>query len=491
MRFLPAFMLIMCLSITVLSQESAIIPNIASQRELFIDGYLIDRMYQSQLVLHHPVDRGPVFYFDKPWEGKLCAYCTIIKDSSVYRAYYRGIPIAGADNSTAETSCVAESEDGIVWSKPDLGIYKVKGTRHNNVILADAEPITHNFSPMLDSRPGVHSSERYKALGGNLHSGLIALKSSDGIHWVKMQEEPVMTDGVFDSQNVAFWSAREQCYVAYFRSWSGSTVKNKYQGYRTISRATSKDFINWTESETMDFGDSPMEQLYTNQTSPYFRAPHIYVAIAARFMNGTTVVTEAEAEALQLTPLKFHKDCSEAVLMTSRGGNSYDRTFMEGFIIPGIGLNNWTSRTNYPALNVVQTGPAEMSVYTNQDYGQPTAHLHRYSMRLDGFASVYAPYEGGELITKPFTFTGDQLYLNFATSAAGGIRVEIQDIDGKPIDGYTLFDCKEVIGNEIDRAVVWENEEKPLNDLAGKPVRLRFVFNDAHIYSLQFRDSGS
>jgi hypothetical protein len=53
--------------------------------------------------------------------------------------------------------------------------------------------------------------------------------------------------------------------------------------------------------------------------------------------------------------------------MTTRGGNAYNRTFMESYIRPGIGLNNWVSRTNYPALNVVRTGPEEMSVYVNQD----------------------------------------------------------------------------------------------------------------------------
>jgi hypothetical protein len=231
-----------------------------------------------------------------------------------------------------------------------------------------------------------------------------------------------------------------------------------------------------------------MEHLYTNQTSPYFRAPHIYVAIAARYMKGRSVVTPEQAEALNLTPLKFYRDCSDAVFMTSRGGNRYDRTFMEGFIKPGIGITNWTSRTNYPALNVVQTSPVEMSVYLNQDYGQPTAHIHRYSMRLDGFTSLYAPYGGGEMITKPFTFKGDKLYLNYATSAAGGIRVEIQDANGKPIKGYKVSDCNEIIGNQIERAVRWDDKEILSDKIQGKVIRLRFVFNDAHIYSLQFRD---
>ena len=114
------------------------------------------------------------------------------------------------------------------------------------------------------------------------------------------------------------------------------------------------------------------------------------------------------------------------------------------------------SRTNYPALNVVQTGPAEMSLYANQNYGQPTSHLRRYSLRLDGFAAAVAPYAGGELVTKPLTFTGKELALNFATSAAGGIRVEIQDAAGKPLPGFALADAVETIGNETDRVVRWK-----------------------------------
>jgi hypothetical protein len=34
------------------------------------------------------------------------------------------------------------------------------------------------------------------------------------------------------------------------------------------------------------------------------------------------------------------------------------------------------------------------------------------------------------MITKPVTFTGNQLMLNVSTSAAGSVRVEIEDTDG-------------------------------------------------------------
>jgi hypothetical protein len=276
---------------------------------------------------------------------------------------------------------------------------------------------------------------------------------------------------------VPFWSEHEGCYVCYFRVF--------VKGVRRIARTTSKDFVTWSEPVLMGYGDRPVEHLYTNQTSPYFRAPHLYVGIAARFFPGRQVLTAEQAKAINVDPGYF-KDCSDAVLLTTRGGDRYERTFMEGFLAPGIGPENWVSRTNYPALNVVQTGPHEMSFYANQNYGQPTSHLRRYALRLDGFAAVAAPYAGGEMRTKPLTFTGRELVLNFATSAAGGIRVEVQDAAGKPIPGFGLEDAVETIGNEIDRAVRWK-AGSDVSALAGRPVRLRFAMHDARLFALQFR----
>ena len=455
--------------------------DITSRRELFVDHYLIDRLDGVRLILHYPHDEGPVLKFDEPWEGPFCGYCTVIKDGDKYRFYYRGLPEAGRDGSDREVTCYAESMDGVHITKPRLNLFAVKGSKSNNVILADAAPVNHNFSPFLDTRPGVPEDQRYKALGGTEKSGLIAYLSADGIHWRKLQDEPVFTKGKFDSQNVAFWSDNEQCYLCYFRTWTGTG----YSGFRSVGRTTSTDFLNWTEPEQMSFGDTPIEHIYTNQTHPYFRAPHIYISIAARFLPGRQILSDEQAKQLNVNP-NYFKDCSDAVLMTSRGDNIYDRIFMEGFIRPGIGLQNWVSRSNYPALNVVQTGEAEMSLYVQHDYAQPTAHLRRYSLRLDGFASIHAPYEGGSFTTKQFTFTGRKLLLNFATSAPGFIKVEIQDVGGQPIEGYNLKDAKELIGNYIDHPAAWKNGTD-VSSLSGRPIRLKFFMKDADLYSLQFR----
>lgn len=461
--------------------------DIGDRRELFVDHYLIDRMQDVRLSLHHPRDEGVVLQFDKPWEGLFCGYCTVIKDGDLYRLYYRGKPVAGKDGDENESTCYAESKDGIHWTRPELSQFAMLGHNKNNIILANVAPLTHNFSPMLDTRPDVPADQRFKALAGTMEGGgLVAWVSGDGIQWKKLQEQPVIPKEMvpfrymFDSQNVAFWSQEEKRYLCYFRVFE--------ENIRRICRSESDDFIHWSKPKLMgyqhDGKQAPIEHLYTNQTHPYFRAPHIYVSTAARFMPGRQVLTEAQAKAINVNPSYF-KDTSDSIFMTTRGGAVYERTFLSSFISPGIGANNWVSRTNYPALNVVQTGPTEMSVYTNQDYAQPSAHLRRYSLRIDGFASVRADYAGGEFVTKPLKFSGKALEINFSTSAAGGIKIEIQDQDGKAIPGFSLEEAREQIGNEIDRVVSWKGGSD-VSSLAGKPVRLRFVIKDADLYALKF-----
>ena len=453
---------------------------LGNKREIFVDNYLIEKLDGLEIVKHTPIDEGPVLFFDRPWEGSFSTYTTIIKDGNVFKAFYRGITDAGKDGTRAEVTCYAESKDGINWVKPNLKLFEVNGTLDNNVILANAEHVTHNFSPFLDANPDTKTNQQYKALGGTGKSGLFAYTSPDGIHWEKLQEKPVFTRGMLDSQNVAFWSESEEKYVCYFRTWTGEGES----GYRSVGRTTSSDFINWTAPVQMNFGDTPLEHLYTQQTSPYYRASHIYIAIGGRFMPGRQVLTEKQAKQFEVDP-KYYKDCSDAFFMTSRGGNAYDRTFMEAFIRPGIGLGNWVSRSNYPALNVVQSGPGEMSLYVNQDYAQPSAKLNRYTLRIDGFTSIAAPYKGGQLVTKPFTFTGSELEINYSTSAAGEIKFEIQDENGTPIPGYTLEDSQTVIGNEIAKIVEW-NGNKNLDTLMSKTVRLRIYMRDADLYSIKF-----
>jgi hypothetical protein len=241
----------------------------------------------------------------------------------------------------------------------------------------------------------------------------------------------------------------------------------------------------------MTFGDAPNEHLYTNQTVAYFRAPHLYLGTAARFWPGRRGLTEAQATELAIDAKTNYpglkNDSSDAVLLTSRGGNRYDREFLESLARPGLDRRNWTARSNYPARGIVPTGPDEMSIYVQRNYGQPTHHLERLAYRLDGLASLHAGYSPGELVTKPVVFQGRRLSLNLATSAAGGVAVEIQDLEGRPLPGFALAECREMNTDDLARVVAWKGGED-LGMLAGKPVKLRFRLKDADLFSFQFID---
>lgn len=481
--------------------------DLGDRRELFVDTFLVQELNGLKLKLHQPRNEGPAIRFNDPWDRDGSSYATVINDDRLYRMYYRGGPAdvsAGVDEGSTSYFCYAESTDGINWHKPELGLVEFAGSKRNNILLAPApsdDPWTQSISPFLDTRPGVPSDERYKAISGQWPQGLYILVSPDGIHWRKWREAPVFHDGAFDSQNVGFWSEIEQCYVIYFRVFSGwrDYTGDRWQlsGYRTIARTVSPDLVNWSEPERMSFGPTPMEQLYTNHTRPYFRAPHIYFATPMRFVPGRRFLSDEQLEktglgsgyrGISIPPHDIPNEVSDTVFLSSRGGTRYDRTFMEAFIRPGLDHGNWVSRNGIPATGFVQTGPEEMSLYVGQNYMQPSAHLARYSMRLDGVGSVHAGYHGGEMLTRTLLVSGRHLALNYSTSAAGGIRVEIQTADGEPIPGFTLDECPVIIGDSIKRVVSWKTGDD-LSRLEGKSVRIRFEMKDADIYSLRFHNS--
>ena len=311
----------------------------------------------------------------------------------------------------------------------------------------------------------MEEKEQFKALAGTRKSGLHAFISADGIHWKKAGSEPVITLGAFDSQNVSFWSETEQKYVCYFRTFIEVPGEKRI---RSISRTTSADFKNWTDPVAMH-PNLPGENLYTSQTHPYFRAPHIYIATPTRFQYGMVAGK----------PVKGNLGSTDVLFMTSRAGSiSYDRLFLEAFIRPGLDPAGWENRANYMALNVVPTSPEEMSIYHKDGF--------RYVLRTDGFVSVRAGFRGGEMLTRPLIFSGKELIINYSTSTGGMIQVEIQKEDGTPVKGFRLDDCIEMIGDEIEGKVYWK-ESQDLEKLAGKPVRLRFVMKDCDLYSVRFK----
>ncbi len=477
------------------AEEAAI--EIGSRRELLVDDYLIDSMTGVELRLHHPAPAEVVLSLDAPWEGNTCAYVTVFRDGDKYRMYYRGSHIdVKTREGREQVTCYAESEDGIRWTKPNLGIIEYENSTDNNIVCTGEA--AHNFCPFKDENPECPAKARYKAVGFGEGPGgrraLAAFVSPDGLDWKPMRDEPIITSGKFDSQNLAYWDGLRGEYRAYYRDFR--------EGHRDIKTSTSKDFVQWTAGKWLDYGDAPREHLYTNQIRPYYRAPHLWIGFPTRYIDRGALESfktlpdfDSRRGRFAMTG-RYGTAITEGLLMTSRDGLAFHR-WKEAFLRPGPRTeDNWSYGDNYLAWHAVETAspepgyPNELSLYATEGYWTDAAtKIRRYTLRIDGFTSARASYDGGELVTKPLTFAGDQLSLNFATSAAGSLKVEIQDVEGQPIDGFRLEDCLPIFGDQLDRVVTWTGEPK-LSGLQGRPIRLRLVLKDADLYSFQFRAVG-
>lgn len=446
--------------------------------EMFVDDLLISEMHGVALKLHEPVRREVVLTTDQPWEGPTCAYFSVIQIGPKVRLYYRG-SAGGSDHSDAQVTCVAESDDGVHFTRPQLGLIEAGGTKANNVIWRGVE--SHNFAPFLDTNPAARPDERFKALGGikepgrNWHQGatpggLYAFASADGIHWRKLKPEPVITKGAFDSQNVAMWDPVRERYVSFSRIFAG--------GVRAIQSSTSPDFLTWGEGQPHRYGAGvPAEHFYTSATIVCPSAPQLFLSFPKRFVPSRTKVSGHPGGA----------GVSDAVFMTSRDGVNWDRRFLEAWVRPGLDPQNWTERSNMTACGLYDGGRGEWSLYISEHYRHPDNRIRRLTVRQEGFASVHAGAAAGEFTTHPITFSGTRLTLNYATSAAGSVRIEIQDADGRPIPGFELRQMSELFGDELAAVVAWK-QGADLSALRHKPVRLRIQLKDADLFALRFAE---
>jgi len=201
--------------------------------------------------------------------------------------------------------------------------------------------------------------------------------------------------------------------------------------------------------------------------------------------------------------------------MTSRDGLSW-RRWREALLRPGLQPERWAHPHNNNAVawgilvtrSDVPNTPDDWSIYSHEaDHANATRGAYRrFTIRQHGFVSVHAPatcaqyrhsensiqaapesWTGGELVTKPLVFQGKQLVVNYSTSAAGFLLVEIQDVGGNPITGRGLDHSEVLFGDHIDRPVSWKGSGADIGHLAGKPIRLRLLLNDADLYALRFR----
>lgn len=523
------------------------IHNFGNQKQLFLVNDFIAST-SAEIRIGVPIPRGIVMKFDKEYEAGGVVYIQVLKDGPLYKMFYKGHPTIYQQSDRYGMLCYAESPDGIHWERKNLGRVVHNGSMDNNIVLKRgmlfqedtaflekyceslpeskdfprdqwlsaltnaARKDLDTFTICMDTRPDCPPDERFKAVTPlylrtsedpdyMFSKGVMfAYKSSDGIHWERLQDEPVMTPNSYDSMNLTYWDEATQQYWGFIRGYHGDN-ENLDLHVRDVRWCTSKDYRTWTEPVQIKFDKEMDIPLYTSAAQKCPGAPNYFIAFPTRYINRVDWSSsydylpdaDMRKERMETQGVREGIAITDLMMMGSRDGKTW-HCFDEAFVRPGIQRRgNWVYGDCFVSVPLVETpceddptAPNELSFYTTERIRvDGECWLRRYSIRQDGFASLHAPITPCETVTDPFTFDGSMLSINFSSSAAGWLKFELQDIDGNPISGYTFEDCDEIFGDTLSRPVLWNNKQD-VSALSGQVIRMRIVMSDADLYSFCF-----
>ncbi len=476
-------------------------------RFLCWDAKNIEKNDGVQIISHKPQKKNIALKCDSEWEGVHNGYGSIVKVGDTYRLYYRADSTRQREDKTMTPGkaviCVAESRDGITFKKPNVNKFYYDGTKNNNIVFSREKPID-NFSVFYDTNPACPADEKFKALSEVNDNGVTRLlyyASEDGYDFREMYFFDI--ESTFDSFNVMIWDEDREQYFLFYRGFHTPEAKDMLQwcygidivnDIRDVRVATSKDFKNWTLHGRIKFEEGQTDYpLYTNQINKYYRSTDMFVGFPVRYCDRAK-----DKENFKFMPLGDRHEkwteiwgregtaLTDCTIMTSNDGFTFDRRD-EAFMTPGIeDRNNWWYGDCYIAYGFIETeaeeegAPNEISMYIGENYRIKNVDFRRFTLRLDGFFSWFAPLKGGEVLTKPLTVTGDGMKINFATSVVGGVQITLCDENGNELDGYKSYT---MFGDTTDRPVEFE---RSLSELRGKSVRLKIKLSDANLYSFIF-----
>ena len=475
---------------------------IGTDKQLFLDESIIESRKGVRLQMNPAMKTGELLISpDSDPGARINSYSSVMKEGDLIRVWY--------DDREHFCSRYAESEDGIHFVKPDLGLIDADGPMPGNAVLAKHR--LQGCCVWIDLR--APPAQRYKTQAKcgphpDKPSTLDFFSSADGLHWKPMHSIE-MED--IDTQNVVFWDESYSRYVMYTRRWVRFTDANL--NHRKVRRMESDDLVHWDTQSIVWEADEEDRATHGTSTGMHpvdyygacvFKYPDagdLYILLAQAFWHWKDRPPE-ERWGYSPDPQRRKKrverlgpSTMDVRLGLSHDGKAFCRSVDRGPFISLGPDGRFDSKLVWAMPNPIRMGDELWFYYAggNTDHDgfvDPiSSHLlsgiSRAVLRLDGFVSADADYSGGQLTTRPILYEGERLELNADTFGGGCIQVELLDKGGKPIEGFTRNDSQPLYGNSV--AMRW-NTGKSLGVLAGQAVRLRFIMQDCKLYAFQFRE---
>ena len=462
-------------------------------RQLFLDDYAIESMKGLTRTLHQPEKCGALI--NGGIQSRTAPFWN--SEKGLWEWWYMG-----------QYTHYATSADGEHWQKPSLGLYEAEGSTDNNIACDPGEAgLYHIARDERDPDP----ARRYKALFSA--AGRRPAVSPDGFDWTWVDTPPIPSSD--ESQFI---------YDPYTDQFL-ALVKQPTEWGRSVWLSTSRDFAEFTEPELIFHADETdwencRQRVRQVIEDPAYITPPIvddedYFAeiynMAVLPYQGFYIGFPTVFNPIGAVPpphTNFTR-INQIELSVSRDLYHWERVADRALF---IGLDPWNGK-NYGTSQLLMAGPpivredGEIWAYYNalrmpgsieqyQKFNQSrelfrlgvkpehfadTGALSLAKLRPDGFVSLDGGMSG-YLITKPFVWRGEDLYIN-ADAQWGELYAEILDAETqKPHPGFWVpgEEPPPFKGNSTRAKFAW----KPNHDLVfEKPVRLKFYLYQARLYS--------
>ena len=520
-----------------------------THKTLFLDDYHIAKMIGLRRVMHKPEKKGPVFLPRGETDGirvQTTSAPVWAPEEKVFKLFYMGFPYRKHGWIVGEIgSALAVSKDGLDWKRPVLNQVEIGGSTANNRFFVDPN-LRWGANKLMEVIHDPHDPDpqrRYKGLLGA--SGRKPIVSPDGVHWKTIGAKTIPSSDtstlIYDEvgkrylavlkNGTKFGRSAAVAFSTDFKTWTTprTTFHTDEQDQEIALERIQKRLADpkmqnpmfndphpktgWTppgfepgigkskirtwRAETYKLAVFPYEGLYIGMPQIYYPTGP---ALPAR--NNTVGFHEIQ--------LAFSRDPQLRRDNWKRLGDrqpfietsGLDKGLAGNFDRQQLGVLNrpvvmkdelWFFYTGAKGRTLpyklwpdgTVRNEAKLTAEEKADFDDGWIAICLATLRLDGFVSLTAGKNPGQVITKPFVATGHQLLLNVDSHDGGEARVEVLGDDGEPMPGFTLNDSVPLRGAGVAQVVRWRDANWAR--LNGKTIAIRIQLRSADLYSFHVR----
>lgn len=424
---------------------------------------------------------------EKPWELGDLSVGSVVQENGLIRVWYACRTAASRDKvivapngrlklgseGGASALCYQESDDGLHWRKPSLGLVEFQGSKENNIVTID--PFVMSGSIFVD--PSAPPAERYKmAANSDIREfepdakGRVVLGgavSPDGLHWTKLAEPLWKETFNNDGSPSVYRDAQTGKYVMFMRA--------NYPRRRSIARAETDDFRHWPHPLailTPGPDEDPSDDFYDNPYLQYPGAAHGHLMLVSTYHRDTSLVDMRLASSMDGAAWNWLSP--RTVVELGKPGD-WDGGML--FAVPGM-VRLADGRVAV-AFQGTSSGHEEYW-RTKFERGRASQQSSGWAIWDDGRIASIQAEKAGEFTTLPLKETGAPIELNARTGSAGMVRVEVY-LDGEP--DQPVLRSPQLTGDLRWQPLSWDQGD--LKTVAGKTIRLRFHLYNAKVFGIR------